>query len=48
MLYGSENSIIAASYANLKAHAHNTGVGSMGAPGAGVPMKFLSGTHTKS
>ena len=25
-----------------------TGVGSMGAPGASVPMKFLSGTHTKS
>ena len=29
-----------------------TGVGSMGtgtgAPGAGAPMKFLSGTHTKS
>ena len=23
-----------------------TGVGSMGAPGAGAPMKFLSGTHT--
>ena len=26
----------------------HTGVGSMGAPGAGAPMKFLSGTHTKS
>ena len=26
----------------------STGVGSMGAPGAGAPMKFLSGTHTKS
>ena len=25
-----------------------TGVGSMGAPGAGAPMKFLSGIHTKS
>ena len=25
-----------------------TGVGSMGAQGAGAPMKFLSGTHTKS
>ena len=25
-----------------------TGIGSMGAPGAGAPMKFLSGTHTKS
>ena len=33
MLHGSENSIIAASYA--KAHAHNTGIGSIGAPGAG-------------
>ena len=25
-----------------------TGIGSMVAPGAGAPMKFLSGTHTKS
>ena len=28
--------------------SNSTGVGSMGAPGAGAPMKFLSGTHTKS
>ena len=27
---------------------HYTGVGSMGAPDAGAPMKFLSGIHTKS
>ena len=25
-----------------------TGVGSMDAPGAGAPVKFLSGIHTKS
>ena len=26
-------------------HSEHTGVGSMGAPGAGAPMKFLSGTQ---
>ena len=26
----------------------STGIGSMGAQDAGAPMKFLSGTHTKS
>ena len=28
-------------------HDIYTGVGSMGAPGAGAPIKFLSGIHTK-
>ena len=35
-------------YILLSNNIVTTGVGSMGAPGAGAPMKFLSGTHTKS
>ena len=40
--------VFMSTYARKYIPCLNTGIGSMGAPGAGAPMKFLSGTHTKS